>query len=127
MVELSTLTKQHVTALFGSSDWAEAERLLASECGENLPLVNSPTPSGLERLRFAAIRVSGGSLPRLRDAIELAKSDWRDLLVASYCRSCATWGSSDPNMAISRSTGMPKMAASRAASSGRSRYIGLPG
>src|SRR2546426_6208286 len=83
MVELSTLTRQHVTALFSSSDWADADRFLASECAENLPLVHNPTPSGLERLRFAAIRLSGGSLPRLRDAIELAKSDWRDLLVAS--------------------------------------------
>jgi hypothetical protein len=83
MVELSPRTKHHVTALFGSSDCAEAERLLASECAENLPLVRNPTPSGLERLRFAAIRLSGGSLPRLRDAIELAKTDWRDLLVAS--------------------------------------------
>src|SRR2546430_6229880 len=72
MVELSTLTKQHVTTLFGSSDWAEAERLLASECGENLPLVNSPTPSGLERLRFAAIRVSGGVF--LESAMQ---SSWR--------------------------------------------------
>src|SRR2546422_2224191 len=83
MVELSTLTKQHVTALFGSSDRAEAERLLASECAENLPLVNNPTPPGLERLRFAAIRLSGGRLLRLCDAIRLAKTDWRDLLVAS--------------------------------------------
>ncbi len=82
-MELSTRTKQHVTALFGSSDCAEAERLLASDCAGNLPLVHNPTPSGLERLRFAAIRLSGGSLPRLRDAIKLAKTDWRDLLVAS--------------------------------------------
>lgn len=83
MVELSSLTKQHVAALFASRDAAEAEQLLARECAENLPLVSNPTPQGLERLRCAAIRLSDGALPRLQDAIALAKTDWRDLLVAA--------------------------------------------
>jgi hypothetical protein len=37
----------------------------------------------LERYRYAALKLSGGDLGRLRQAIELAKSDWRDLLVAA--------------------------------------------
>lgn len=83
MVELSPLTKQHVAALFAPADVDEAEELLLRECAENLPLVSDPTPTGLERLRFAAIRLSDGALPRLRDAIALAKTDWRDLLVGA--------------------------------------------
>jgi hypothetical protein len=83
MVDLSPLTRQHVAALFAAADVPQAEQLLAHECAENLPLVRDPTPEGLERLRFAAIRVSEGALPRLRDAIALAKIDWRDLLVAA--------------------------------------------
>jgi hypothetical protein len=83
MVDLSSLTKQHVAAMFASGEVGEAERLLGQECAENLPLVSNPTPLGLERLRFAAIRLSDGALPRLRDAITLAKTDWRDLLVAA--------------------------------------------
>lgn len=83
MVELSALTKQHVAALFALHDIHEAEQLLARECADNLPLVGNPTPQGLERFRFAALRLSDGALPRLRDAIALAKTDWRDLLIAA--------------------------------------------
>jgi hypothetical protein len=83
MVELSALTRQHIAAVFAPEDVDEAEQLLARECAENLPVVSNPTPSGLERLRFAALRLSDGSLPRLREAIALAKLDWRDLLVAA--------------------------------------------
>jgi hypothetical protein len=83
MVKLTALTKRHVAALFAPAEVAEAEQLLACECAENLPLVADPSPEGLERLRFAAIRLSDGALPRLREAIALAKTDWRDLLVAA--------------------------------------------
>jgi len=83
MVDLSPLTKQHLAVLFAPADVGEAEQLLARECAENLPLISNPTPSGLERLRFAALRLSDGSLHRLREAITLAKTDWRDLLVAA--------------------------------------------
>lgn len=82
MVELSPLTQAHVAALFAPADLAEAEQLLALECAENVWPRNS-TPEDLERLRFAAIRLSGGHLQGLRDAIALAKTDWRDLLMES--------------------------------------------
>jgi len=84
VVELSPLTRQHVAALFAPADVAAAEELLHSECAENLPLPpGRPTPVGLERVRFAALRLSEGSLSRLIDAIALAQTDWRDLLVAA--------------------------------------------
>lgn len=83
MVELSPQTKQHLAVLFSPADLAQAEQLLVNECADNLPLVSSPTAEGLERLRFAAIRLSDGKLAGLRDAIALAKTDWRDLLVAA--------------------------------------------
>jgi hypothetical protein len=83
MVELSNLTKERVASLFSPAEVVQAERLLAQECAENLPLVVNPTPEGLERLRFAAIRLSEGRLDRLLEAIAQAKTDWRDLLVAS--------------------------------------------
>ena len=83
MVELSPLTRQHVAVLFAPADVGEVEGFLVRECAENLPLISDPTPSGLERVRFAALRLSDGSIHRLRDAITLAKTDWRDLLVAA--------------------------------------------
>jgi hypothetical protein len=38
---------------------------------------------GLERCRFAALKLSCGQLEKLRGAIELAAKDWRDLLMAA--------------------------------------------
>jgi len=35
----------------------------------------------MERLRFAAIKVSKGEMSVFREAMDLAKLDWRDLLV----------------------------------------------
>jgi hypothetical protein len=66
-------------ALFAVSDRVEAERLLVNECGQNL---EADWPAeGYERLRLAALKLSGGDLAALRRALKLAKTDWRDLLM----------------------------------------------
>src|SRR5690349_1386993 len=84
MVELSPATTARLHRLFRPEHVAEAARLLSEHCAASLPLVPTPvTPASLERLRFAAIRVSGGDLDRLREAIHVAQVDWRDLLVAA--------------------------------------------
>jgi hypothetical protein len=84
MIELSAATRRHIATLFPLADAEEAADLLARECAENLPLIGPhATPGSLERFRFAALRVSAGSLAGLREAIALAKTDWRDLLVAA--------------------------------------------
>ena len=84
MIELSAATTDRLRRLFPPDDVAIAARLLAEGCADNLPLLGvPPTPTSLERLRFAAIRVSGGDLERLREAIDVARVDWRDLLVAA--------------------------------------------
>ena len=83
MTPLNAETHARVVAVFGDDKVAAAERLLETECDENLPLVGASRPELLERIRFAAIRVSGGDLERLREAIRLAQTDWRDVLVAA--------------------------------------------
>ena len=84
MVALSPATSDRLCRLFRPEHTAAAERLLREGCADNLPLIPAPvTPASLERLRFAAIRVSGGDLTRLREAIRIAQVDWRDLLVAA--------------------------------------------
>ena len=60
-----------------------AESVLVSDCADNLPLPNRSSPHDLERVRFAALRLSGGRLDGLAKAVELAQADWRDLLVAA--------------------------------------------
>jgi hypothetical protein len=69
MAGLSAKAKQHIETLFDGPDRAAAAEALLrwSEDGE--------------RLRFAALRVSGGDLRKLHRAIEMP--DWRDLLVAA--------------------------------------------
>lgn len=82
-VPLSEGTTERVQALFRDDDSRAASRLLAEECGRNLPFCEDSDSRSLERLRFAALKLSRGSLEGLREAIELAKKDWRDLLVAA--------------------------------------------
>jgi hypothetical protein len=76
-------TENRMQILFREEDWAEASRLLLEECGNNLPFLEDATPESLERFRFAALKVSRGDLTELRKAVELAKLDWRDLLMSA--------------------------------------------
>ena len=57
--------------------------MLRDECGNNLPFMKNKDEIALERLRFAAIKLSKGDLNKLLDAVVLAQTDWRDLLVAA--------------------------------------------
>jgi hypothetical protein len=70
-------------AIFPAKDLAEAERLISEECGESIPLWRDRTPTGLERIRLAVVRLSKGELADLRAAIREANTDWRDVLVAA--------------------------------------------
>ena len=83
MVPLSTQTKTHVAALFSPDDVVVAEEVLVNQWGDNLPLVNSPSPASLERIRFAVLRLSRGNLRELKLACDAAGRDWRDVLVAA--------------------------------------------
>jgi hypothetical protein len=83
MATISSETQRRLDILFRQGDRAEAERLLAEQCGNNLPFLEKLDEQGLERFCFAALKLSGGDLSRLRSAIELAKTDWRDLLMAA--------------------------------------------
>ena len=80
-VELSPQTTRRLDMLFPPVTREEARRLLTDECGSGLPLSGDITPASLERVRFAALKVSDGRIEKLKQAIELAKADWRDLLV----------------------------------------------
>ena len=80
---LSPQTQSLVDILFARQHRAEATRLLIEECGSNLPYCEKANEYGLERIRFGTLKLSQGDLLRLREAVELAKTDWRDLLVAA--------------------------------------------
>ncbi len=69
--------------LFAPENRGAAEQLLVDECGNNLPFPHELDQFQLERFRFAALKLSEGHVPRLEQAIDLAKRDWRDLLMAA--------------------------------------------
>lgn len=60
-------TRVRMELVFSRDQRAEAERLLHLLC--------------TQRERFAALRVSGGDLEKLKKAIELGRADFRDLLM----------------------------------------------
>ena len=80
---LSSETTRRLQALFSGDESRLAELLLSNECGNNLPFCEKHTGEQLERIRFAALKLSSGTLPGLKKAIALAQTDWRDLLMAA--------------------------------------------
>jgi hypothetical protein len=82
-MNLTEETMQRLEFLFAAESRDEVASLLDRECSNNLPFLESATPADLQRFHFAALKLSRGNLDRLRDAVELAKQDWRDLLVSA--------------------------------------------
>ena len=80
-VPLGEATRSHVIALFSESEVQSATNILVEKCGRNLPLMGDKNADVIERIRIAALKVSGGDLDALRRAIHLANVEWRDLLV----------------------------------------------
>lgn len=80
---ISPGTQRRIDILFPVEDREEVARLLVQECGTNLPFLNNLDEHGLERFRFATLKLSDGKIAKLKKAIQLAKTDWRDLLVAA--------------------------------------------
>jgi hypothetical protein len=78
---LSPQTRRRVEILFDGEDARVAAEMLERECGNNIPFCEHSDSVRMERIRFAALKVSGGKLETLREAVELAKVDWRDLLM----------------------------------------------
>ena len=81
---LSPATLQRVDAMYPAETRDEVARLLEEECGHNIPPSRPDEDEfALERLRFAALKVSNGDVDVLRKAIDLAKQDFRELLGAA--------------------------------------------
>ena len=83
MIELSKKTSDRINLLFGDEEKQEVEDLLKIECGDNIPFCENRDKYEMERIRFAVLKLSKGNIGKLVEAIELAQTDWRDLLVAA--------------------------------------------
>ena len=82
-LKLSPRTQRLIESIFDSKDVAEASQWIADECGDNLPLCKGHDEYQMERIRFAALKLSEGNISKLLRAIDLASRDWRDLLMAA--------------------------------------------
>ena len=72
-----------IRRLFAEADRAGVEALLDEQCGINLPLTELWGEAQFERIRLAALKLSGGDVGRLRETVRLAQRDWRDVLVGA--------------------------------------------
>ena len=80
---LSPETKRRLELLFPPEEQARVAAIIEDECGNNLPFLERYDSFQMERFRFAALKLSEGDLAKLNRAVEVAKVDWRDLLVAA--------------------------------------------
>ncbi len=83
MVSLSPGTVRRIAALFPEAERDGVAALLTTECGDNLPFVDASGAEGIERIRYAVLKIGNGSLDRLLLALGLARRDWRDALVGA--------------------------------------------
>ena len=81
MVKLTKGTLERIELLFAEEDREAAEKLLREKCGSNLPGNMPSSQEGIERIRFAVLKLSDGDLRLLASAIDEANMDWRDVLV----------------------------------------------
>lgn len=83
MIELSSRSLEVIEVLFSSSDAVLAKELLTYQCGDNVPGCEDHTPKQMDRIRLSALKVSGGVYAELKKAVELACTDWRDILMSA--------------------------------------------
>ena len=83
MLKLSKRSEKLLNDFFPESSRGEAKELIETMCGNNLPFCENYGSEEMDRIRFSAIKVSEGQMDKLCDAIDLAQTDWRDLLTSA--------------------------------------------
>jgi hypothetical protein len=81
MLKLSKATEQRIERVFKPELRPEAARILTEECGNNLPFCEKQDEVGMERRRFAVLKLSGGDLEKLKEWVKDAQTDWRNTLM----------------------------------------------
>jgi hypothetical protein len=83
VIPLTRGTVERIHALFPQPEWEMVSQALLERCGDNLPLVHSTYVALTERIRFAVLKLSCGSLEGLERHLQIAVLDWRDVLLAA--------------------------------------------
>ena len=69
MKSVTPLVASHILRLFAEADREEAGHLMREDCGATLPGAESASIASIERIQCAALKVSGGRMDKLYDAI----------------------------------------------------------
>jgi hypothetical protein len=80
-VDVSEGTIARIERMFSAADRPAVVDVLVHQCGNNLPFGEAGTPTSLERIRFAVLKLSEGDITKLLSAVHHAQIDWRDVLV----------------------------------------------
>ena len=86
MLSLSPKTELLVSTAFCENTDAyrrQIRGLLETEIGQNVPFRDEASPEDMERIWFAVIRLIAEDNMCQSDVIKLARTDWRDLLMAA--------------------------------------------
>lgn len=81
--KLSPRTMLLVSIIFDAEKFEEVVKLLEEACGNNIPFCDTHNEFQMERIRFAVLKLSEGNIKKLREAIDEARFDWRDLFMAA--------------------------------------------
>ena len=80
---LSEDAEVRIARLFGYDEAPRVRALLLERCGHNLPFLDKLDSAGMDRFRFAVLKLSEGRFDKLERALREAETDWRDLLMAA--------------------------------------------
>lgn len=83
MSELSPKTNRIVNILFKSREAKEVSDMLENDCGTESLGCDGWSPEQMDRIRFAVLKLGNEKQGGLDAAIDLANTDWRDLLMAA--------------------------------------------
>src|SRR5687768_7883605 len=79
----SVESEKRVLLLFPPNEQDLVSALLLDDCGNNLPGLGNVDAVAMDGFGCAALKLPEGNLTKLDEALQLAKTDWRDLLMAA--------------------------------------------
>ena len=83
MIELSAKTQEIILNIFEAEEISVVEKILVEECSNKLPGCKDWDQNSLERVWLSVLKLSGGNLTKFYSAVELAKTDYRDLFMSA--------------------------------------------
>jgi hypothetical protein len=75
---ISAETDKRICLLFPPAEQELVRTILRDEIGNNLPFCEAD--QDMDRIRFRVLKMSKGRLDKLGKAVQLAKTDWRDVI-----------------------------------------------